>query len=142
MKKRIHQLTILLLVSFLSISFPSIIADPELHADIFGASMLTGLRRAGCIIYNSGTDQIQDISYTFAIKGAEDTTIDFIFIETIESIDQYESYTLSTNGINGYGKIIISITATSSNAGEISETRTGFQIGPYTLCQPYLSSWS
>jgi len=142
MKKRIHQLTILLLVSSLFISFPSIIADPELHTDIFGASMPTGLRRVGCIIYNSGTDQIQDVFLTFTISGTQDTTIDYKFTETIESIDHKTSYLLSTNGVEGYGKIIISITAISSNAGEITVTRAGFQIGPYTFCQPYLMAWT
>ena len=141
MKKRLYILLLILVFSILSLYLPSCIAEPELKADIFGASMLIGLQRVGCIIYNSGTEPIVDISYTFSIIGKNNPSIDYTQTQTIESLSNTQSYTMSTNEINGYGPVTIQITATSSNAGEITETRTGFQIGPYTLCQPYLISW-
>jgi hypothetical protein len=56
-------------------------------------------------------------------------------------IEVNQVYTISTKGAKGYGPVTITMTVTSSNAGEVTSTAQGFQIGPYTISKTYLMAW-
>ena len=118
-------------------------ADPEseLRVGIFGASMMSGLRRVGGIIYNDGLDTIQNVQYTFTITGGSDDSIDITISDDVGNIENNQGYMISTKGAQGYGPVTITMTATSSNAGEATATSQGFQIGPYTISKTYLMAW-
>ena len=50
-------------------------------------------------------------------------------------------YSISTNKAKGFGPVTLTMTATSSNAGEATATSQGFQLGPYTISKTYLMAW-
>lgn len=50
-------------------------------------------------------------------------------------------YFVTINSVNVFGSITLSIEAISSNAGLTYETIKGFQIGEYSITQPYLLAW-
>lgn len=117
-------------------------ADAEIHARVFGASVLSGLKSVGFVIINTGSNGndvvIENISYMFTVKSIEDDGIDVLYTGEIESLEYNEGHQFSTNGINGNGLVELSITVTSSNAGEVTDTLKGYQIGPFTLSRPLL----
>lgn len=118
-------------------------ADAEIHARVFGASVLSGLKSVGFIIINSagsnGNDAvIEDISYTFTVKSIEDESINVSYTGEIESLEYNEGKQFSTNEISGNGLVELSITVISTNAGEVTDTLKGYQIGPITLSRPLL----
>lgn len=117
------------------------IEDPVLHVGVFGASMLGGLRSAGFILANYGDESIKDIQWVFSIKGVSNNEIDVTYSGEFGSLDYNQGYQYTTSYVKGFGLVTVSITATSSNAGESTETMNGFQIGPYTLGRSLISAW-
>jgi hypothetical protein len=113
MKKKIIGIFVCMLLITISVCTLSASADPEseLRVGVFGASIMA-LRQAGGIIWNDGLDTIRDVQYTFTIRGGYD-----------------------------YGPVTITMTVTLSNAGEVTATSQGFQIGPYTISKTYLMAW-
>ena len=142
MKKKIIGIFVCMLliipVCTLSVSADS---ESELRVGVFGASMMSGLRRVGGIIYNDGLDTIQDVQYTFTITGGSDDSIDITISDDVGNIENNQGYIISTKGAQGYGPVTITMTATSSNTGEATATSQGFQIGPYTISKTYLMAW-
>ena len=124
-------------VCTLSVSADS---ESELRVGVFGASIMA-LRQAGGIIWNDGLDTIRDVQYTFTITGGSDDSIDITISDDVGNIENNQAYMISTKGAQGYGPVTITMTATSSNAGEVTATSQGFQIGPYTISKTYLMAW-
>ncbi len=143
MKKKIIGIFVCTLLITISVCTLSASADPEyeLRVGVFGASMMSGLRHVGGIIYNDGLDTIQDVQYTFTITGGSDDSIDITISDDVGNIENNQGYMISTNEARGYGPVTITMTATSSNAGEATATSQGFQIGPYTISKTYLMAW-
>jgi hypothetical protein len=141
MKKKIVGMFVCTLmiipVCTLSVSADS---ESELKVGVFGASIMA-LRQAGGIIWNDGLDTIQDVQYTFTITGGSDDSIDITISDDVGNIENNQGYMISTKGAKGYGPVTITMTATSSNAGEATATAQGFQIGPYTISKTYLMAW-
>ncbi len=142
MKKKIVGMFVCTLM-IIPVCTLSVSADPEseLRVGVFGASMMSGLRHVGGIIYNDGLDIIQDVQYTFTITGGSDDSIDITISDDVGNIENNQGYMISTKGVKGYGPVTITMTATSSNAGEATATAQGFQIGPYTISKTYLMAW-
>ena len=143
MKKKIIGIFVCTLLITIPVCTLSASADPEseLRVGVFGASMLSGLRRVGGIIHTDGLDTIQDVQYTFTVTGGSDDSIDITISDDIGNIEYNQAYMISTNEAQGYGPVTITITATSSNAGEATATAQGFQIGPYTISKTCLMAW-
>ena len=143
MKKKIIGIFICMLLITISVCTLSASADPEseLRVGVFGASMMSGLKRVGGVIYNDGLDTIQDVQYTFTITGGSDDSIDITISDDVGNIENNQGYMISTKGAQGYGPVTITMTVTSSNAGEATATSQGFQIGPYTISKTYLTAW-
>ena len=86
----------------------------------------------GGSISNTGDVTAYNISYEMTIKGGFDNSIS----ETIHGYE-YEilpNYALgiALNYIHGFGPVIITFTASASNAENVSATAKGFQIGRFT----------
>ena len=143
MKKKIIGIFICMLLITISVCTLSASADPEseLRVGVFGASMMSGLKRVGGVMYNDGLDTIQDVQYTFTITGGSDDSIDITISDDVGNIENNQGYMISTNEARGYGPVTITMTATSSNADEATATSQGFQIGPYTISKTYLMAW-
>jgi hypothetical protein len=137
-------IVIVLIASFLFlwIGITPCIADPDMKVGVFGASILGGFQRVGGLIYNTGEDLIYEISYTFTRTGGKDDSISVSLSETLDSLSSNEAYQMSTNEAYGYGPVTITMTVTSSNAGEKTVSLKGFQLGPFTISQPWMLAWN
>jgi len=144
MKKKICIMFVCTLLISISVCALSVSADsePELRVGVFGASMLA-LRQAGGIIWNDGFNTIQDVQYTFTITGGSDDSINIkISGDAADGdIEVNQVYSISTNEAKGFGPVTLTMTVTSSNAGEATATDQGFQIGPYTISKTYFMAW-
>ena len=116
--------------------------EPKLKVGVFGASIMA-LRQAGGIIWNDGLDMVQDVKYTFTIRGGNDNSINITISDDAGDgdIEVNQVYTISTKEARGYGPVTLTMTATSSNADEATATSQGFQIGPYTISKTYFMAW-
>ena len=118
--------------------------DVEMDVSVFGASVITGIRQVGFSIHHSGGNPndeiIHDISIMFTIQSISDENIDFSYSKEIESMAYNQGFQFLTNAITGSGAVELTVTASSSNAGETSQTIHGFQIGSITLAQPFFLS--
>ncbi len=140
--RKILTTMILLLFIFPIISAISLAdSGPELQVGVFGTSLLTGFSKAGSFIYNGGDEDIYDVTFTFSVIGGYDESINKIMPGHRDILQPNTSYLLTTNSINGFGPVTLSIYASSSNAGSIEETIKGFQLGSFTITQPYVISW-
>lgn len=113
-------------------------SEPKLKVGVFGGSILTGPKQAGGIIYNEGDESAYEITYIFKITGGFDNSINITITDQEDELSPNECLTLVIMGVRGFGPVTLSLTATSSNAGETTETSRGFQIGPYTISKPYI----
>jgi hypothetical protein len=114
---------------------------PDLQVGVFGGSILTGFRRVGGVINNNGDDLVYNIEYTLSITGGYDDSINLIKTGSYDELIPSQSIILTTNEIYGFGTVTIELKAISSNTGSAEDTITGFQIGSYTISQPYITAW-
>ena len=134
MKKKIIGIFVcmLLLIPVLSMS---VVADPgaKLNIQIFGGlPFFFGLRNVGGAIGNIGDDIAHNVSYNFTMKGGFNDLIDYSFEDYFGNIPPNGSVGIATDAVNGFGLVTITLSATSSNAGNVTKTRKGFQIGYFT----------
>ncbi len=114
----------------------------DFKVGVFGASLLTGFKQIGGVINNNNMDEsVYNISYTFSVKGINDDSINFVYSDYIDKLDPNTAFLFTINFINGFGPVVISLNATTSNAGFDDESIKGFQVGPYTFAKPYLLAW-
>jgi len=118
--------------------------NAEMQVTLFGASFITGIRQVGFSLRNAGgnpnDETIHDISWTFTVKSIADDSIDFSYLDEVESMAYNEESQFLTNAISGSGPVTLSISASSSNPEEVSKTIKGYQIGPITLSQNFFLS--
>lgn len=132
----------------ISLSLPLITAEstsnsfsPELQIGIFGASLAGGLRKTGFMIYNNGDEPILNIQYVFSIKSSANNEINYSYSKEIEPLKFNSAYQFVTNEVHGFGMVTLSLIVSSSNAGDKNLSISAFQIGPYTISQPWILSW-
>ena len=144
--------TILLIIVLATLVFPSSFLavayevnksnqGPELKIGIFGASLAGGLRKTGFMIYNNGDEPILNIQYVFSIKSSANNEINYSYSKEIEPLKFNSAYQFVTNEIHGFGMVTLSLIVSSSNAGDKNLSISAFQIGPYTISQPWILSW-
>ena len=140
--RRIMTAIIFILMLIPILSFTAFAdSGPELKVGVYGASMLAGLKQAGCFVYNLGEEDIFDVTFTFIITGGFDNSINKRLHDHKEILEPNTAYLRPIDSINGFGPITLSIEATSSNAGSAEKTIKGFQLGAYSITQPYLLAW-
>jgi len=136
MFNKIKILTIILIILCISTSYIAIATNekvstdgPELQVGVFGASFL-GLRKTGFIIYNSGDELINDIHYTFSIKSVSNNDINISNSDVLDPLKVNSAYvSVFPNLGDSFGLVTLSISVTTSNAGDATETIYGIQIG-------------
>ena len=135
--------TLVFPTSYLAIAYEEnkSIDGPELQIGIFGASLAGGLRKTGFMIYNNGDEPIVDIQYVFSIKSSANNEINYSYSKEIEPLKFNSAYQFVTNEIHGFGMVTLSLIVSSSNAGDKNLSISAFQIGPYTISQPWILSW-
>jgi len=144
--KKINFLIITFVI--ISLSLPLITAEntsnnfsPELQIGIFGASLAGGLRKTGFMIYNNGDEPILNIQYVFSIKSSANNEINYSYSKEIEPLKFNSAYQFVTNEVHGFGMVTLSLSVSSSNAGDKDLSISAFQIGPYTISRPWILSW-
>jgi hypothetical protein len=134
MKIKLIRIMVCLLLIFPVFSFTAI-ADPstKLEISIKGSLLLPLYSNVvGGAISNTGDATAYNISYEMTIKGGFGDTIN----ETIQGYE-YEilpNYALgiAIMYIHGFGPVIITLTASASNAETVTGTAKGYQIGGFT----------
>ena len=133
--------TFLIVFSFCSLNISANELD-DFHVGVFGASLLTGLRQTGGVINNNNYDEsVYDISFKFSIVGLFDKSIDYVYSDFLNELEPNQAYLFSTRSINGFGPVIISLNASTSNAGFAEESIMGLQIGSITISKTYMLAW-
>lgn len=99
------------------------------------------MRRAGFVIHNSGDQSSADIQWVFSIKSIFSDEIDYSFSDARESLRRNSAIQFLTNEVHGFGLVTLSLSVSSSNAGDKTLSIKGFQIGPYTISRPWILAW-
>jgi hypothetical protein len=139
MKNAIGIATVLSLF-FLSTFITPCAANPELHVGVFGSSIIMP-RQSGFVISNNGDEPILDIHWTFSIQSLSHDYADFMYSEKLDALSDNQAYVFSTQNMHGFGLVTLSITATSSNSGEVTKIIHGVKIGNVILSNTYFLSW-
>jgi hypothetical protein len=126
----------LLIIPALSMSAA---ADPEAKLDIqiFGGFPLPILiQNAGGVITNIGNNTAYNISYTLSIIGGTSGNINITYegyYEYLEPLSEGgKALGVMTPNANGFGLVTITLTASATNAENVTETAKGFQLGYIT----------
>jgi len=120
----------LLVVPCLSMT---VVADPELEISIYGGfPVIFKMGNVGGAIVNVGDATTHNVSYNVVITGGFQDSINYAFNGTGYNISPGNALGVSTNAIEGFGPVEITIAVSSSDAGSVNETAQGFQIGGFT----------
>ena len=126
----------LLLIPALSMSAA---ADSEAKLDIqiFGGFPIPVLiQYAGGVIMNIGDTTAYNISYTLSIIGGTSGNINITYEGYYEYLEPLstggDAFGVMTPNANGFGLVTITLTASATNAGNVTETAKGFQLGYFT----------
>ena len=132
-KKIVGILTCMLLI--ISVFSMTAIADPgaNLENKIFGGfPLIFGIRNVGGAIVNTGDDIAHNVSFNFTVTGGSNGSIDYNYADYWGDLSSNESLGIVTDAIQGFGLVTLTLAASSSNAGNVTETKKGFQIGYFT----------
>ncbi len=134
MKSKLIKSMVFMLLIVPTFSFITVAdSGPELKIHITGSLPLPLFSKVvGGVIGNFGDAPAYNISYIMTVKGGIGDTID-------ETNQGYEKEILPGNALGvgmsniyGFGLVIITIIVSTSNAGTVSATAKGFQIGGFT----------
>lgn len=108
--------------------------DTELEGRVYGSLTLLGVNRVGLGISNEGKVAARDISYTFTVAGGFDDSIYFTRADELDDIQPgYSVGVVWTRAVYGFGPLMVSMTAASSNAEDVSASAAGFQLGYFVV---------
>ena len=138
MKTKIVGIFVCMLLFIPALSM-SAAADSEAKLDIqiFGGFPLPVLiRNAGGVIVNIGDATAYNISYTLSIIGGTSGNINITYEGYYEYLEPLstggDALGVMTPNANGFGLVTITLTASATNAGNVTETAKGFQLGYFT----------
>jgi len=108
-------------------------SDTEIYIEIIGRLPFlfpfTGV--LGTIV-NVGDSPVYNISYTFSITGGYNDDINATYSDNWSELPS-ETGLGFFNGAYGFGLVLITLTASASNANNVTKSTKGFQIGKRTL---------
>lgn len=138
MKNRLVGVLVCMLLFIPALSM-SAAADSEAKLDIqiFGGFPLPVLiRNAGGVIVNIGDATAYNISYTLSIIGGTSGNINITYEGYYEYLEPLstggDALGVMTPNANGFGLVTITLTASATNADNVTETAKGFQLGYFT----------
>ena len=138
MKNRLVGVLVCMLLFIPALSM-SVAADSEAKLDIqiFGGFPLPVLiRNAGGVIVNIGDATAYNISYTLSIIGGTSGNINITYEGYYEYLEPLstggDALGVMTPNANGFGLVTITLTASATNADNVTETAKGFQLGYFT----------
>jgi hypothetical protein len=134
MRRKIIGIFVCMLMTLLVFSFTTI-ADPgpELEIKIVGGLPLPYFTNyVGGLIGNIGDAPAYDVSYNMTIQGGVDGAINKRIAGYTDEISRNNGYAVSIIDTFGFGPVTIIITASSTNAKNVTGTAKGFQIGGFT----------
>ena len=134
MKKKIVGILVcmLLVISVFSITA---IADPDANLEnkIFGGfPLLFGIKNVGGAIVNTGDAIAHNVSFNFTVTGGSNDSIDYTYAGYWGDLSPNGSLGIATDAVQGFGLVTLILSASSSNAGNVTETAKGFQLGYFT----------
>ena len=104
--------------------------DAQLSMQIVGSLQIQRWNTCGFPVSNEGNVTAHNVSYTFTVSGAAD----FSYKDIIGDIPAAWAPGVVVPGcVHGFGGITITVTVQSSDAGEVTETARGLQLGCMTL---------
>lgn len=112
-------------------------SEAKLDIQIFGGFPLPVLiRNAGGVIVNIGDATAYNISYTLSIIGGTSGNINITYEGYYEYLEPLstggDALGVMTPNANGFGLVTITLTASATNADNVTETAKGFQLGYFT----------
>jgi hypothetical protein len=134
MKKKALRIVVCLLLILPVFSFTTV-ADPspDLNIKIIGSLPFPYLsNHVGGVILNSGDATAYNISYILTIKGGFGETISETNQDYEYEILPHNAFAVGIVGTHGFGPVIITLTASATNAENVTGTTKGFQIGGFT----------
>ena len=138
MKNRLVGVLVCMLLFIPALSM-SVAADSEAKLDIqiFGGFPLPVLiRNAGGVIVNIGDATAYNISYILSIIGGTSGNINITYEGYYEYLEPLstggDALGVMTPNANGFGLVTITLTASATNADNVTETAKGFQLGYFT----------
>jgi len=138
LKNRLVGVLVCMLLFIPALSM-SAAADSEAKLDIqiFGGFPLPVLiRNAGGVIVNIGDATAYNISYTLSIIGGTSGNINITYEGYYEYLEPLstggDALGVMTPNANGFGLVTITLTASATNADNVTETAKGFQLGYFT----------
>jgi hypothetical protein len=134
MRKKIFMLVLCVLVALPALSVPAAAdADAKLAVDIFGGLPFPGFNhRVGGAIVNTGDAPAYNISFTFIITGGLGGYINTTISHTFEELPPGNGYGFGITDTRGFGTVMITLSASASNAENSSRTVKGIQLWRFT----------
>lgn len=122
-------LLILPVFSFTTLADPG----PELEIKIVGGLPFPYFSHyVGGLIGNVGDAPAYDVSYNMTIQGGVDGAINKRIAGYTDEISPNSGYAVSIIDTYGFGPVTLTMTASSTNAKNVTGTAKGFQIGGFT----------
>ena len=91
-----------------------------------------GIRNVGGAIVNTGDAIAHNVSFNFTVTGGSNGLIDYTYADYWGDLLPNGSLGIATDAVQGFGLVTLTLSASSSNAGNVTETAKGFQLGYFT----------
>jgi hypothetical protein len=88
--------------------------------------------RVNGAILNAGDTSAYNISFTFTITGGFGGYIDTTITHTFDELIPGMGYAFGITDIRGFGPVMITLSASASNAENVTRTVKGIQLGGFT----------
>lgn len=133
MRKRFSLLLLCLLVMLPAFSVPAAAGEAKLAVDIFGGLPVPLFNhRVGGAIVNTGDAATYNVSLTLTITGGIDRRINTTVEHTLEELAPGTGYGFGITETRGLGAVIITLSASASNAENATRTVKGIQLWRFT----------
>ncbi|MFA5102942.1 MAG: hypothetical protein WC525_07275 [Candidatus Thermoplasmatota archaeon] len=132
MRKQFGLLLLCLLVMLPALSVPAA-GEAKLAVDIFGGLPVPLFNhRVGGAIVNTGDAAAYNLSLTLTIIGGIDRRINTTVEHTLEELAPGTGYGFGITETRGLGTVIITLSASASNAENATRTVKGIQLWRFT----------
>lgn len=134
MKKTLIGIILFLLVVLPALSIPAVAnAETTLSLQIFGGLPLPKfIHVVSGVIANVGGSPAYNVSYTFTITGGFTGDINMTASDNTSELAPGSGIAFGFTGTSGFGPVIITLTASASNADNVTRSVKGVQLRGFT----------